>query len=368
MPFRAIGNGVMLLHLGFVVTNRFRELERPQTGRLKDVVLMATVTGFESLRIPRKSDLKQFAELFEPLFLGSSNEARRQAAAALSQCAHVPESVALLIGSMPISIAAIFLTRSKAIPDRTLISIIRHQGPAHANAIAHREDLSPSIVDALVEYHQFSAVVSRVEIPPPSIAAPPATAEDEDRPSSDRVTRENKLRDEIRGLARAGSRSLHEARLQPIDELHQALLMRFARSGEAVLFATALAAALSASRALAERILLDVSGQQLAVTLTALALPDEELVPLLLALYPHLSERLGSSNRAEALLRSIDRKTGLERVESWVRADRDGTARPVSHEGYFAENRLSDPRLQETRTASAAPPAAAQPKRTVGRK
>ncbi|RMI04537.1 hypothetical protein DA101_029465, partial [Sinorhizobium meliloti] len=105
----------MLCVLGYVVTNRFRELERPQTGRLKDVVLMATVTGFESLRIPSRSDMKQFAELFEPLFLGSSNEARRQAAAALSQCPHVPEPVALLIGSMPISIAAAFLARATAI-------------------------------------------------------------------------------------------------------------------------------------------------------------------------------------------------------------------------------------------------------------
>ncbi|ASY55693.1 DUF2336 domain-containing protein [Sinorhizobium sp. CCBAU 05631] len=356
----------MLLHLGFVVTNRFRELERPQTGRLKDVVLMATVTGFESLRIPRKSDLKQFAELFEPLFLGSSNEARRQAAAALSQCPHVPESVALLIGSMPISIAAIFLTRSKAIPDRTLISIIRQHGPAHANAIAHREDISPSIVDALVEHHQFSAAAPRAD-PPAATAAPPAAAE-EDRLSSDRVTREEELRDEIRALARAGSRSLQEVgRLQPIDELHQALLMRFARSGEAVLFATALAATLSASRALAERILLDVSGQQLAVTLMALDFPDGELPPLLLALYPHLSERLGSGNRAEWLIRSIDRKAGLERVESWLRADRDGAAKPARHESHLAENRGADPRRQESRTASA-PPAAAQPKRTVGRK
>ncbi len=355
----------MLLHLGFVVTNRFRELERPQTGRLKDVVLMATVTGFESLRIPRKSDLKQFAELFEPLFLGSSNEARRQAAAALSQCAHVPESVALLIGSMPISIAAIFLTRSKAIPDRTLMLIIGQQGPAHANAIAHREDLSPSVVDALVEHHQFTASAPRVSV----TAAPSPSATADDRPSSERLAQENKLREEIRALARAGSKPLHDgARLEPIDELHQALLMRFARNGEASLFATALADALGASRALAERILLDVSGQQLAVTLAALDLPARDLVPLLLALYPHLSDRLGSGNHAEALIRSIDRKASVERVESWLRADADEAARPVRHETHLAENRASDSRRQEARTAAAIPATSAQPTRNIGRK
>jgi uncharacterized protein (DUF2336 family) len=366
VPFRAIGNGVMLLHLGFVVTNRFRELERPQTGRLKDVVLMATVTGFESLRIPRKSDLKQFAELFEPLFLGSSNEARRQAAAALSQCAHVPESVALLIGSMPISIAAIFLTRSKAIPDRTLMSIIRQQGPAHANAIAHREDLSPSVVDALVEHRQLTAV-PRADIA--VTAAPSPSASTDDRPSSERLARENKLREEIRALARAGSKPLHEGtRLQPIDELHQALLIRFARNGEAILFTTALADALGASRALAERILLDVSGQQLAVTLAALDFPARNLVPLLLALYPHLSDRLGSGNHAEALIWSIDRKTSVERVESWLRADGDEAARPVRHETHLAENRASGSRRQEASTAASITASSAQPNRTIGRK
>ncbi|WP_026612760.1 DUF2336 domain-containing protein [Ensifer aridi] len=351
----------MLFVLGHVVTNRFRELERPQTGRLKDVVLMATVTGFESLRIPSKSDMKQFAELFEPLFLGSSNEARRQAAAALSQCPQVPEAVALLIGSMPISIAAIFLTRSKAISDRVLVSIIRQQGPAHAGAIARREDLSPSIVDALVEHHQSAPSANRsndeIDRSAPSPMPAPATAAD----------REEKLREEIKALARAGKRERNDAaQVQPVDELHCALLMRFARSGETALFAAALADALGASRGLAERILLDVSGQQLAATLSALAFPADEMARLLVALYPHLSERLGGGSRVENLIRDIDQGASIERVEAWLRADGKG-ARPPRHEGQFAENRTSDPRRQETRPA-AGHGNIAQPQRGVGRR
>lgn len=342
------------------MTNRFRELERPQTGRLKDVVLMATVTGFESLRIPSKSDMKQFAELFEPLFLGSSNEARRQAAAALSQCPQVPEAVALLIGSMPISIAAIFLTRSKAISDRVLVSIIRQQGPAHAGAIARREDLSPSIVDALVEHHQSAPSANRPNDEIDRSAAPmpaPATA----------AAGEEKLREEIKAMARAGTRVRNDAaQVQPINELHCALLMRFARSGETALFAAALADALGASRGLAERILLDVSGQQLAATLSALAFPADEMARLLVALYPHLSERLGGGSRVENLIRDIDQRASIERVEAWLRADRKG-ARPPRHEGQFAENRTSDPRRQETRSA-AGHGNMAQPQRGVGRR
>jgi uncharacterized protein (DUF2336 family) len=350
----------MLFVLGYVVTNRFRELERPQTGRLKDVVLMATVTGFESLRIPSKSDMKQFAELFEPLFLASSNEARRQAAAALSQCPQVPEAVALLIGSMPISIAAIFLTRSKAISDRVLVSIIRQQGPAHAGAIARREDLSPSVVDALVEHHHSAPPGNPScdfdRSAPPRVPAPAAAAD-----------REEKLREEIKALARAGIRDGNDAvRVQPVDELHCALLMRFARNGETALFAAALADALGASRGLAERILLDVSGQQLAATLCALAFPDGEMVRLLVALYPHLSERLGGGSRVENLMRDVDRRASIERVEAWLRADGKG-ARPTRHEGQFAENRTSDPRRQEARPA-AGHGNVAQPQRGAGRR
>ncbi|WP_180941414.1 DUF2336 domain-containing protein [Sinorhizobium mexicanum] len=350
---------------GQIVTNRFRELERRQTGRLKDVVLMATVTGFESLRIPRKSDMKQFAELFEPLFLGSSDEARRQVTAALSQCAHVPEPVALLIGSMPIAIAATFLTRSKAISDRVLISIIRRQGAAHASAIAHRENLSPSVVDALVEHHQTVYPNGQLGANQPRTDAvgPPPTG---DSTSSDRIAREDKLREEIKALVRAEPRA-GTSRVRPIDEFHQALLMRFARSGEAVLFASALADALRSSRALAERILLDISGQQLAVTLSALELPAGEMNSLLEALYPHLSERLGGGTRATAMIETVARKASVERVEAWLRADEHGATEPARHEAYLGDNRGADPRQQEARPA-VAHRSTPQPIRGLGRR
>ncbi|MGO8485108.1 hypothetical protein AB9F39_39180, partial [Rhizobium leguminosarum] len=58
--------------------------------------------------------------------------------------------------------------------------------------------------------------------------------------------------------------------LRTLTDIQAALLVRFARSRESTHFATALADALSASRWLAERIMLDLSGQQLATTLTSL--------------------------------------------------------------------------------------------------
>ncbi|MEK1949429.1 MAG: DUF2336 domain-containing protein [Ensifer adhaerens] len=351
---------------GIIVTDRFRELERPQTGRLKDVVLMATVSGFESLRIPRKSDMKQFSELFEPLFLGSSSEARRQAAAALSQCPHVPEPVAALIGSMPISIAAIFLTRSQALSDRTLIGIIRQQGAAHAGAIARRTALSPSVIDALVEHHNPAGLSARPDVRQQTVAAPSTLAE----PDVDaaRAAREETLRTEIKTLARVAA---HEAAaaastIIPISTTLSALLVRFARSGEIILFSRALATALDAGGHLVERILLDVSGQQLATSLIALSLPTDDLTFVLQSLYPHLAERIGGTTRAEALTGAMDPTSSREQLDAWLQSEeRDAPA--ARHQPYLADDHANDAcQLTVRKVAGAA--GGAKPQRVFGRR
>ena len=92
------------------------------------------------------------------------------------------------------------------------------------------------------------------------------------------------------------------------------------------MIAVTLADALSSSQWLAERILLDVSGRQLAETLLALDMPEADAFFMLKALYPHLTE-----GRAEALLSALDRTQAVRRVESWQRADgyTNGEAAPA---------------------------------------
>jgi uncharacterized protein (DUF2336 family) len=353
--------------MGVSVTDRFRELERPQTGRLKDVVLMATVTGFEGLRHPRRTDLKQFSELFEPLFAASSDEARRQAAAALSQCQHVPQSVALQIGNAPVSIAAIFLTRSTSITDATLLQIIRAQGPAHATAIARRDNLSVQLVDALVERRQTSAAPAKAASPAPLTAAaeqraPEATALDM---TTARLLREEKLRGDIRSLARVTRQALPE--IEPLSPLHEALLVRFARSGEANLFAASLASALSSSRELGERILLDISGQQLATVLVALDMSATDRIFVLSALYPDLAERLGAATRGDALLSSLSITASRARVQGWLQTEREDAKSAPGHQPYLAPDRGADPRHSTARQDAARTLQTGQPKRSFGR-
>ena len=336
--------------------DRFRELERPLAMRKKDVVLLAAVTSFEALGHPGKMEQKQFSELFVPLFLASSGEARRQAAAALSRCAHVPDAVALFLGRQPIEIAAIFLAAAAPISDEVLIEIATRQGEAHARAIARREHLSPAVVDALVglrfERQQKSrgdqkgaAIRPQADTTLPQneqldaekgpermqeehrmdmdeIAAAEAAPEADGEAGITRLEREERLRQELKALARhLNPPEEDRAGLRHIQPVERALFVRFARAGEIGLFTTALSYALSSTRWLAERILLDMSGLQLATTLVSLGMPDEEAAEVLSGVYPHLAVPEGQATRAVNLLESLDQRECDLRVDSWLRAD-----------------------------------------------
>ncbi|WP_183822541.1 DUF2336 domain-containing protein [Rhizobium sp. BK377] len=304
--------------------DRFRDLEGPMAVRKKDVVLMATVSSFENLSYPTRSELRQFAELFMPLFQASSEEARRQAVAALSQCENMPAAVALFIGNQPIEVSAPFLTASKAISDDTLITIARTQGAAHLKAIVSRDSLSPAVIDALVALRQAelrpvaAAPAEQPAMPLSPMPAPPEVNREEAR----RLADEAALRERIRSLA-GHLRRNDEDRLglRSLSDIQEALLVRFARSREATHFATALADALSASRWLAERIMLDLSGQQLAITLTSLGMNFLDSVFVLEKLYPHLAEVQHNVSRAFLVLDALDPEECHARVEAWCRAD-----------------------------------------------
>ncbi len=323
--------------------DRFRELEKPHSIRKRDVVLMATVTSFEALSTPTRVEMKQFAELFRPLYEQSTPEARRQAVAALSRLETLPQAVCFFVGSQPIATAAIFLSQSIAITDATLIDIARSQGEAHARAIATRANLSPIVVDALAALHDGSSyrrnakpaediALSQADATPDtSTVAPaaemateaPAPRTGPSTPELARLAREEALRNELRQLvaAKAPEDVRPAVMLRAADEMHQALMVRFARMRQMPLFARVLTEALDASAGLSERILLDVSGSQLAKTLIALGLRPADTRQILSGIYPHLSQIVDGRNRAFQLVRSLDPADCVARVIAWRRAD-----------------------------------------------
>jgi uncharacterized protein (DUF2336 family) len=369
------------------VSEQFRELERPAGARNKDVVLMATVTSFQALSHPGRSELRQFAELFQPLYAHSSIEARRDAVAALSQSPNLPLSVAAFIASQPIAIAAPFLASSPALTDDMLIMIARTQGAEHARAIVKRERLSPTVIDALVglrhalpprperaaptreaepqrpaeasNFERIMADLSMTDLPgaaatpqsaPVAAANAPATA--------DRAAREEVLRQTIKRLAYQ-QRPAADDRLgrRQIGPVQTALLVRFARALDGGAFATTLSDLLTSSRWLAERILLDISGRQLATTLAGVAMAREDCVFILEHLYPHLARSEAGENRAEALLASIDPDQAEARIDSWLRADRYTFGEMDAQETQPEEPRMNaDDLAKSVRTAASRKP------------
>ena len=324
---------------------------------------MATITSFESLKRPSKSDLKQFAELLEPLFQASSEEARRQATAVLSQCPALPSSVAYFLGSQPINIAAIFLTRSIAIDDATLITIAKTQGVEHARAIGRRENLSPTLVDMLVSLrhpdHRLSHGVAETfaaehTSPQPaetlsdmesieSMRLSPAVSKTPGKPSADSV------RELLRSLVTRSQKKVEPppSIIPDVSDVHEALFVRFGRAREPVSFVRVMKDVLACDFWLIERVLMDLSGTQLATTMLALGLRFEDISLILRSFYPHLDVMENNQHRSIALLASLDVSECRERLTAWLRADdytyRTKKAEPA-HEPVFAANRASDPR------------------------
>ncbi len=208
--------------------------------RKKDVVLMATVTNFETVPHPSKTDLRQFAELFMPLFNASTEEAKREAIAALSQHPNVPSAVAFFIACQPISIAAPFLISSKCLDDDTLITIARTQGAAHARAIVRREDLSPTVIDALVSLRHMEDLKRPDDATPPAMPEP-AIAQPADVEIKSTAV-EEEMRQRIKRMAHQLSRPESDVLgLRRLSDVQEALLVRFARERDARQFAVTLA-------------------------------------------------------------------------------------------------------------------------------
>ncbi|MGV3553132.1 DUF2336 domain-containing protein [Rhizobium sp.] len=306
--------------------------------RMKDVVLMATVSTFESMPQPGRNELRQFAELFEPIFKASGAEARRNAIAALSRCETLPEQVAWFIATQPISMAAIFITSSPALPDTMLIELARSQGPAYARAVAARDNLSVKVVDALVSQHTaLEKHVSEDRIAPRDTEAALYGEQ------GFVMTREEQVRQQLKSLVSRDTLARAADTPEAYEDMSINLLVRFARLREARQFSHALADALGSSRWLSERIMLDLSGQQLATALMALGTTPADGQFMLAQLYPHLNAAIDGRNKAEMLWQGLDPERCDERMLAWLRADdeAEGRAAPMDQAANANEQSAS---------------------------
>lgn len=282
------------------MVDRYRELEGLTSARKLDVVLMATVSSFGALDTPSESELRRFAELFPPVYEASSIEARRQAVAALSGFDNIPQSICHFIGSQEIAIAAPFLARSPAFTDDTLIGLMQTMGEEHIRAIIHRNDLSQRVVQALIGTHQ-----------PEDIVEPTGNFDVESGGRDDSEA----LRQTLKAMAsKAGSEENDRLGLSTITDLQTALLVRFARRGEAPLFLETLARALGGDRTLAKQVLNDISGHRLAITLVALGMNKDDTSYILPRIFAHMD---AEASEARELVAALKPAQCIESLLGW---------------------------------------------------
>lgn len=310
--------------------------------RMKDVVLMATVSTFESMPQPGRHEQKQFSELFEPIFKASGAEARRNAIAALSRCHSLPDQVAWFIATQPIAMAAIFITASPALSDAMLIELARTQGPGHARAVAARDNLSVKVVDALVSLHTALEKYATEDVIAPRDAESALFGE-----QGFAMTREEQVRQQLKALVQRDTLVRAAETADAYEDMSINLLVRFARLREARQFSHALADALGSSRWLSERIMLDVSGQQLGTALMALGVEPADGQFVLAQLYPHLNAQADGKRRAQILWEGLDPERCDERMLAWLRADDEAEGRrPPSDDAANGNEALEQPMVE----------------------
>ncbi|AKI01238.1 hypothetical protein IMCC20628_02540 [Hoeflea sp. IMCC20628] len=365
------------------MSNSFRDLERPDAAHRKAAVLMAAISALECLDHPNRQDLAQFSQLFMPLYAAASSEVRRTASATLSRLPRVPDDVVEMLINQPITIAAPFIAHYPLLKESALARAVLHNGAPHARAAARRPDLSPQAIATLRRLNDPSVeglLILRGLIPAPAVAvqsaAAPTTVPDA-RPLVDAppLDPSEKLRSELRALVTRSpaaklhsdepklqvqvSRPGHRAPAQPLNrptslrkapaasaaqparpetktapkkelsraarrritEVHLAKLARHASSDQASWFATALADAMDSSFALSERIMMDLSGRQLATALIGLGAPSATIKSALESFFPHLAQPSLRHTLATDLIEDLDSESCTARLQAWQRAD-----------------------------------------------
>lgn len=342
------------------VSDNFRDLERPDGARRKDAVLMAAISGLECLDHPSRQDLARFSRLFMPLYREAGLDTRRTASATLSRLSRVPEDVAEMLINEPIAIAAPFIVHYPLLNENALTRAVMRHGAPHARAAARRSDLSPKAIAKLQELKDPSVdglLVLRGLIPDPASLAvrePESGSVANTRPTVDAppLDPSEKLRAQLKAMVAAASptpksplnrptsprKPLASDALAPgrtrqdaavtsaaarrrVGDVRLAQLARHAVTDQESWFATSLADAMGASYALAERIMMDLSGRQLATALIGLGAPESTIKSALESFFPHLAKPSVKHTLATDLIEELDSDSCAARLQAWQRAD-----------------------------------------------
>lgn len=288
----------------FVSSSDFRRLALKGEAGKSERLFRAAVSAFCSLTRPTRREIAQLEDLALPLFDLVSVDARRFAAAALSECDYAPRALLMRLCNETVDIAAPLLIRSRLLKDIDLITLIGRHGLPHARAIARRPGLNPAI----------AGLVRALDNARPAAAAPQdaRTAPEEHvaGAAADNVRRR------LRSMMLPSQEAASPEADQPQDVIYPKL-RDSALTGNAPLFQTAIASATGLDYRSAASLAQATEEPLLMAALRLFDLSEERAFLIAAALFP------GKFSHAEAIrlfllrYRALDRETARRRIQAF---------------------------------------------------
>lgn len=313
---------------GNVSSADFRHIAVRGKVRKSERLFRAAVSAFCALTRPGRREIAQFEDLTLSLFHLQSKEAKRFAAAALSDVIETPNQLIRRLCEEPVDVAAPLLIRSPALSDIELIALIGRHGLPHARAIATRAGLHPSIaalIRILEAQQPASETIEETVMP---LRAREIAVEQMPRPAPapvlapqpkriDAGAAAERMRDRLRGMmapATAGNPTQTEVanRLNTYGRLKLTVL-----TGNPAFFQTALADALEIDFALARNITESGGYTSLASALKSLDLSDDQAFLITAAVFPNFFSHAESVRLFVERYQLLHREAAREMVRGW---------------------------------------------------
>ena len=291
----------------FVSSSDFRRLALKGEAGKSERLFRAAVSAFCSLTRPTRREIAQLEDLALPLFDLVSVDARRFAAAALSECDYAPRALLMRLCNETVDIAAPLLIRSRLLKDIDLITLIGRHGLPHARAIARRPGLNPAI----------TGLVRALDNARPAAAAPQDARTAQALPEEHVAgAAADNVRRRLRSMMLPSQEAASPEGDQPQDVIYPKL-RDSALTGNAPLFQTAIASATGLDYRSAASLAQATEEPLLMAALRLFDLSEERAFLIAAALFP------GKFSHAEAIrlfllrYRALDRETARRRIQAF---------------------------------------------------
>ncbi len=294
----------------FVSSSDFRQIAiRTEAGKAERL-FRAAISAFCALTRPSRREITQLDDLTLPLFDEVSPEARRFAAAVLSESENAPPGLVKRLANEPVEISAPLLVRSRALGDVELIALIGRHGLPHAGAIARRKELNPAIASLVRALNR------------PAAQAKDATARQPEQVRSGLVRSgqaADRTREQLRSImVDKGRPSLS---IPPATPETFRRLLDGALGANAAFFQTALADALGLAFDSAGRLVSGPDHFSLLVSLRALDLREAEAFLIVSAARPGSFPDVASVRLFLERYRSLERQAAVAKLAAWTKSD-----------------------------------------------